>query len=154
MALGTPTAMPAHPAQVYTMASSILTFPNQLRSHANIQKGQPKQILIYLFKSCLKFCKWNLNLFEVKPWVINTSLSMVGMCCTQCHCLGKYIDYSQTVFSVCKQPLCKSYETVLTYLHALTCHEIKNFLSLLTKLSWFLTAFSFKSAYYSEMDLF
>lgn len=47
------------------MAVSILTFHNQPQFHANIQKGQPKQILIYLFKSCLKFCKRILNLFEV-----------------------------------------------------------------------------------------
>ena len=85
------------------------------------------------------------------PQVMKTSLSMVGMGRNHsCHCFEKYRDYGQIVLSICEEPQGKSYEIVLTFLHPLTCHEVKNFFSQFTKLSGFLTALSFKSACFSK----
>ena len=76
---------------------------------------------------------------------------MLGMCYNHlCRCFGKYIDYGQIVLSICKEPLCKSYEIVLTFLHALTCHEVKN-VSQLTKLSGFLTALNLKCPFLRDV---
>lgn len=73
-----------------TMARSLLMFHNQPCFHANIQRGQSKGIPLYLCKSCLQFCKWNLNLLKVnKKSLINVSHDLYS----QCYCLGKNIDY-------------------------------------------------------------
>lgn len=53
------------PSSGNAMTISKLIFPNKSLSHNNSRKGQPKQIFIYSYRSCLHFCKWNLKLFEV-----------------------------------------------------------------------------------------
>lgn len=127
--LSSPVAMLRSHSSGITTTSSTFLFVSSLILTSTFKKGQPGRICIYLFKPNLTFCRWNLNLFEIKsPGNKNILINVGHVLESQCICLEKYTNHGQIPLSVWKEPMCKSYETGLSSLHALTCFEIKNFL--------------------------